>query len=761
MKRIKILLTGWAVCVLGLPVYSQTSFTESSQTQKKDIAMQGDRNPNINQKFPEQAFYHRNPNGNVLDVTKPPFNAKGDGITDDTAALNAAMRFVREHYEVTKKDGKIYCSQRMNRNWIIYFPDGKYLVSDTICQGWPASAMNILKGWSQVEYLTVDSSAHEAELCGKERPELHGNLLLLAANDNHDCYIRGQYNSSKVYAEINWSIRLIGQSRQKTIIRLKDSSPGFADTTGKPVVSFYMLQRGSNINLGNFFENITIDIGRGNSSSIGLQWNSSNWGGIRNTAIRSASGEGRCGLLMECNNATGYFRDLSISGFDIGIKLSAGRESIVTLEFATLTGQRDTAIVVGNAKSGGGGDSLSARQLVITNVPRALSVERAGQVVLLESKIALSGILHSAVEIGHDGFLLARDIDISGDSATVRKEGKVTLKTNHITEYFSARPIGKSPASLRLPIEESPMILPDSNFENWACVEAFGALGDGRTDDTAAIQRAMNSGKPVVVFTSANYVINGTVDIPASVREITFILAVIQRSKTGLFDGPGLFRVAEAASEPLLIHRAITAGGVFLDHTASRPVVLEDIFVLFNHVRDMVARDGMLFVSAVPQNTEIWRLYRNTTPEGPRKRLFVNNCIGFAGDNKNGSLAVENAMIWGRMMNTEHLPGALYAFKRSDAWILGLKSENADTLLSAKDHSKVEVLGGSFLNFASKQGPVVVSENSQLNAMFYLWHWAIAPATIGVIDENGKKAIYPLDVFSPCDTVDGGVIFIQ
>lgn len=124
----------------------------------------GDRSLPINQVYPAGAFYHNGKGGRVLDVTKPPFDAKGDGVTDDTDALIAAMRFVRDHYERIQGEGYSYCDQQRTQNWTLYLPDGEYLVNDTICQGWPAQAMNILKGWSHVQSVQVESLEHEAEL---------------------------------------------------------------------------------------------------------------------------------------------------------------------------------------------------------------------------------------------------------------------------------------------------------------------------------------------------------------------------------------------------------------------------------------------------------------------------------------------------------------------------------------------------------------------------------------------------------------------
>lgn len=51
---------------------------------------------------------------NVVNVKMPPYNAKGDGVTDDTAAINAAL-----------------AANRSNRA-IVYLPDGTYLVSNTL-----------------------------------------------------------------------------------------------------------------------------------------------------------------------------------------------------------------------------------------------------------------------------------------------------------------------------------------------------------------------------------------------------------------------------------------------------------------------------------------------------------------------------------------------------------------------------------------------------------------------------------------------------
>ena len=719
----------------------------------------GDRALPVNVVFPENAFYHRDVNCCILNVKEPPFNAKGDGVTDDTKALCDAMRFVRDHLEIiTRKNGDRQCGHRYTRNWLIYLPDGEYLVSNTISQGFPALAMNILNGWNKVNFFPVDSPEHEAELYrlsgNSARPYLHGNPEITAFDDHRGNYMRGQYGMAEVYDECNWAIRIFGQSRQKTIIRLKDQTTGFEDGNAKPVLTYYLLQRGSNINIGNFLENVTINTGKGNPGAVGLQWNNSNFGAIRNVAIRSGDTQGHTGLRMHCNNATGQIQDMRIDGFDRGIDLAAGRETMIAMEYVTLSGQRISALHVGDAGSGAGGDSLSARKIRITDCQNPIQVGVAGQLVLLDSEIAAEKG-GTAITLDPDAFLLARRVKISGYEHSLANGGKSV--SDDLTDYTTRPPLGGG-KTLELAVKDIPVMLPETDLTKWADVEDFGAKCDGRTDDTAAVQRAMNSGKAKIFFRHPACVINGTVRIPASVREIDFQFAAIQRTEVKQFDAPAFFEVSEESGSPLLIHHCYTAGGVFVDHAVNRPVVMEDISVLFHHARSVATSLWRLFVSPVPQKTEVWRLYRNTSPQGKPKEIFVNNCIGFAPGGKTNNLAVENVRCWARMIDSEHVPGPLYSFRNSEAWIFGFKSENSDTILSATNHSRVEILGGSFLNWSRKKGPTVITDQtSAAMALFYLWHWRVAPAEI--VNVAGRTTVKQQDI-SHLKKEDGAVIFV-
>jgi hypothetical protein len=65
--------------------------------------------PALDQRYPSSSF--------VVDVTHPPYSAKGDGMTDDTQVLQRAL------------------NENVGRHKALYFPKGIYIVSRTLT--WP------------------------------------------------------------------------------------------------------------------------------------------------------------------------------------------------------------------------------------------------------------------------------------------------------------------------------------------------------------------------------------------------------------------------------------------------------------------------------------------------------------------------------------------------------------------------------------------------------------------------------------------------
>jgi hypothetical protein len=82
---------------------------------------------------------------------------------------------------------------------------------------------------------------------------------------------------------------LQGAGPSLTILYLPDATPGFADEKPKPLIwtGNSPAQR-----FRNAVRDLTIEVGRGNPGAIGLQFNASNQGTIRNLTLRAAEAFG-------------------------------------------------------------------------------------------------------------------------------------------------------------------------------------------------------------------------------------------------------------------------------------------------------------------------------------------------------------------------------------------------------------------------------------------------------------------------------------
>lgn len=196
------------------------------------------------------------------------FGAKGDGVTDDTAAIQKAI--INTSNANTNNGGTN----------LIFFPNGTYLVSNTL-----------------------------------------------------------KYPDTSYFSRI-----LQGESQNGTIIKLQNNASGFGDPKNSKAVVSTFEGGSTGSAFRHSIYNLTVDVGSGNAGADGIRLISNNQGGIRNVTIRSSDGQGNAGLAMNrAWPGPSMIKDLRVVGFDYGI-FAVGPEYSLTFENVTLENQKVAGI---------------------------------------------------------------------------------------------------------------------------------------------------------------------------------------------------------------------------------------------------------------------------------------------------------------------------------------------------------------------------------------------------------------------------------
>ncbi|HCE46861.1 MAG TPA: hypothetical protein DET40_25215 [Lentisphaeria bacterium] len=471
-------------------------------------------------------------------------------------------------------------------------------------------------------------------------------------------------------------LTLQGQNQDKTILRLKDKSANFADPA-KPsplIVTASAWEKGDTPSGGgnkafrnNIFD-MTVDTGSGNPGAVGVDYAVSNIGSIENVLIRSGDGQGSAGISMVRRiPGPGLIKNVTIIGFDVGFDYADGQYGM-TLENITLKDQKKYGIRLTD-------NVLHIRRLTSENkVPAVIVTNAIGVLTLIDSKI--SGGTADRPAIDCSGSLLVRNTSIEGyRQKPVRYHGTDLELGKELAKSAVPGSATAEPAAL-LSVEETPGFW-NADLADWVAV---GARKDGEKDDTAAIQRAIDSGKSTVYFPNNRiYFLSDTLIVRGSLKQIIGMgseinLGAAKEAFSNIRNPRPLIRIDETKADIVffenIFFNAQYPGEVIFENNSPKTVVIR-------HCGGWVGGDG--------GNRHA---YRNT--ENGTGKLFIEDAYLPGWE-------IRRQSVWARQLNPENNNGdgsyAQVLNIGARLWILGFKTEGPAPFIETRDGGVTELLG--------------------------------------------------------------------
>ena len=398
----------------------------------------------------------------IINVKEEPYLAKGDGKTDDTKAIQQAL------------------NDHPNGDYIIYLPQGTYLISNTL--SWPT---------------------------GKDTSEAYRRTILQ------------------------------GQHKLKTVIKLKDGATGF-DNPEIPKAMLYT-GLGPAPRFRNAVRDLTLLTGKNNPGVIGLRFNAAVQGTVHNVNVKSEDGHGAIGIDMSFAPYIGplLVKHVEVEGFDKGI-FTGSPYNGMTLEHVILKNQKEVGLLnIGQVVTARG---LTVRGNVpaIQNYGGTASLTLINSKLEHDRSTKERG---PAILNAQGAVLFARRITVAGYSASIQDDDSPGggVKQLDVGEYgsHSIYSLCSSPnSSLNLPVSETPLVY-WGYVGNWVAISGdYGGTQDG-ADASDAIQNAIDNGAETIFFNpGGRYTITKDVYIRKNVRRIIGVEARIDGSgKFVLEDG--------------------------------------------------------------------------------------------------------------------------------------------------------------------------------------------------------------------------------
>lgn len=613
----------------------------------------------------------------IVDVTKPPYCADNTGKVDCTDALRRAyndiiMRSVELFNETFEKLSK----SPENVNTYLGFQ------SRHCCNGG----------------LNVSYSEHLPEARIMYFPK---GTYLVSDTIAYNTKKSRKYHSDKFWFELNRNIHFEGEDREETIIKLKDDAKGFEYGNCRPVIDFLprpeaMVEHIANNAMQNSIKDITIDCGKGNYGAVGLKFYASNTGCIRNVTIKSSDLEGFAGISL-LNGSSGIAKNVKIEGFTYGV-LGIGL-SMMLFEDIYLENQQWYGMFFKNFSA------------VLYNIKSKNNVHT---VKVENASFSYGAFLNveGPVDVGDNLIYMRDDVE-----KIVHPITKLADKDNE-------------KISLNLHIEKTPDFT-YPNVSEWVCVDEFGAIGDGVTDSTNAIQKAMNSGAEVIYFNEGRYVISNEITIPSTVKMINFCYCnMIADGRLKTERGTGAFVINEDSDNVLFMENAYTweyfcGMFKFIRHSAKRNIVMRDIHLQAASVYFNTVSGSKVYIENVANTTgdfSEWYFYER---EGEKPILASNIPFEFNGQK-----------VFVRYIDPERADIEMVN-NGGECVIMAAHTEGPGTVLETTNGGSSEIIVFSAsAGTNNPEKPVILNENSDVSIVCGL---ILAEYPVIVKEMSGEK----------------------
>lgn len=397
------------------------------------------------------------------------FGAKGDGSTDDTAAINSAI-------SSGNRCGN-GCDSSTTSPAIIYFPPGTYMVSAPIVQYYFTQFIG--------DAVTVPTIKALSNFAG------------IAVIDS-DPYLPGganwYTNQNNFYRQIrNFVIDLTGLPMS--------TGSGIhwqvAQATSLQNIQFKMVSGGGT---SNHQQGIFMDNGSGGWMTD-LSFSGGNYGmfvGNQQFTTRNLTFNGCNTAIFQNWDWAWQYHGLNINNCGIGLDMSNSPSNQTVGSVSVIDSHiTNTPVGIKTAWAGASNVPTTGNTLIIDNVNFAscpAAVQNSGGSTVLAGNQVVSSWGQGRHYTGPNGSTFQGALTAPSKPAGLLSNGA----------YFTR----SRPQYERLPAS------------SFVSVKSAGAKGDGTTDDTQAIQNAMNSiqSGQVLYFDHGAYVISNTVKVPKNIR---------------------------------------------------------------------------------------------------------------------------------------------------------------------------------------------------------------------------------------------------